>query len=204
MRSAMLARRCGEVAVRGVRRDELAMHARAEARLELGVQGTEIGGERGEVRPVSVRTIRVRLDQRFGYALRLGDGKQGVEPEVRIELPMDVPVPALVLMAVLVMACIGSTARVRDSEERQARRRATDIPFLLDLHLFEVDGKHMTAVGIGDVHHLADNEHRGDGSSENRFGRLDQLHGFDQFAVVGVKRVQCTGRVEDVEGVAVA
>ena len=104
------------------------------------------------------------------------------------------------VLFVLVMAFMGRAARVLNSEERQARRRAAEFPLLLDLQLFEVDGEHVTRVRIGDVEPLADDDHGG----TTGVARLDQLHRLEQFAVMRVQRVQHTVSAEHVEQLAIA
>ena len=90
-------------------------------------------------------------------------------------------------------------ARVNDSDERQARRRAADFPFLFDLHVWEVDPEDMTGIRVGDVEPLADDDH---GGAAN-LTRLYQLHRLDQVTIVCVERVQHAVRSQHEESLAI-
>ncbi|MCE2494771.1 MAG: hypothetical protein J4F40_19625 [Alphaproteobacteria bacterium] len=95
-----------------------------------------------------------------------------IEPEMRVQRAVAVPVLFLLVMAFI--------------------RRAADFPLHLDFHLIEVDGHDVAAVGIGDVHRLANHDECGTVG----LTWLDQSHGLDQFAVMSVQRVQHAVSVE--------
>ena len=87
---------------------------------------------------------------------------------------------------VIVMAFSGRTARGADPDELQARRRATDVPFLLYLHMFEVNAEDMAAIqGRRRRAHSPTTIMAGRPASPGFY----QLHRIDQVAVVSVERV---------------